>query len=425
MDRGAAKPLEYSPLVNAEYSPKRGCSVWQAVCNYLACMFGGVGLLSFPYSIRLGGWIAVAAICVIPVVCCYTATLLMDCMYQTAELGKVRVRFTWEDIADACFPRCGAQIIVVTRTLHLMFVCSLYLLCSGALIHGLFSHEILDETWWRAICAAVILPSLFLPSWSALAWITSLGVILFSLACSTLLFVCVTRASDWDLNSITQQDNLEGVFIAINAILLGNNCHDMLPSIGDSMADKSKINFVVFFSYGVTTPFKLVFTVLAFLTFTSSTDEIVLKNLPPGWITVLASIPTVLNCLSTYVPTMYVVIATLDNLLPESHRERRSSVVEFAWFVAIRFVPLLVSLMVAEFVPHFAFLSALISSVLVAAYAYIFPSFFHLRLKYRELTYCQIFVDIIILLTGLASGIMGVLFSVKALLYRDLSSTSF
>lgn len=418
MDKDEEEKLEYCSLINADYSSKRGCTVWRATLNYLAVMFGGVGVLSFPFCILLSGWFAVVAMCVIPIVCCYTATLLMDCMYQTADQERIRVRFTWEDIAEACFPCYGTQLIVVTRCLHFLLICSMYLVVSGALLHSLEPLGVIDEAWWRVICSVIVLPTAFLTNWSVMVWMSLLSVFSLALACSAIMGVSINRVSTWTFASIAANGGTQGIFISINAILLGNNAHDMLPFIEESMADKKKINFVVFFSYGVSIPLKLLFSMFAFLTFTYSTKAIVLQNLPTNWISFVTFIPTVLSSLGTYAPTMYGIIITLDQFLDnyEKKQEKGGKVAKKALFALVRVLPVLTSLIIAHFVTNFALLCAFTSSILVSAYAYIFPAGFHLCLKFRELTYRQIIIDIILVITGFASAIIGATFSIIALI---------
>lgn len=67
----------------------------------------GVGLLSMPYTIKEGGWIAIVILLALSITSCYTGYLLKRCMESIPGVS------TYPDIAQAAFGMTGRRLTSV------------------------------------------------------------------------------------------------------------------------------------------------------------------------------------------------------------------------------------------------------------------------------------------------------------------------
>ena len=77
----------------------RNSTSWQAFLNVLCGLEGTFGL---PYAIKRGGYAAIAAILLLPIVTYYTGKILIDCLYEGDRVfaRRVRVRNKYADIGE-------------------------------------------------------------------------------------------------------------------------------------------------------------------------------------------------------------------------------------------------------------------------------------------------------------------------------------
>lgn len=81
----------------------------------------------------------------------------------------------------------------------------------------------------------------------------------------------------------------------------------IVPSVEESMADKSKFGRALAFAYIVAVVFKLPFSIFGFLSFSFLTDEIVINNLPNNVPKIIVSVVFVLSCLVSFALPLHAV----------------------------------------------------------------------------------------------------------------------
>ena len=162
-------------------SPEGTSSTWKATMN-LINFIEGVALLALPYSIKKGGITAVILLFLLPINYWYAGKLLADSLYNSDEKkGKIRVRSTWKEIGDAIYPKYAGKIVAGTLTCGFVFVAVNYLILCGSLTFHALPTVPLSQTSWTCFAALLILPTMFLKSYSQIAWLSTICIVAIGL----------------------------------------------------------------------------------------------------------------------------------------------------------------------------------------------------------------------------------------------------
>lgn len=395
-------------LEDAETAPY--CPVWRAAFNILSACFGA-GILTLPYTILRGGWVSIAAFVAVPAICVYTATILVDCLYDNdPETGRrVRVRSSYEEIGVVVWPQHGRRVVNGVFRITMFLVSTSFLVLAGSFLKSTFPNAPLSERVWTVLAGAVVVPTLFLRNIPQIAWVSMIGVLANTVpVIVTLWYGFHYSSSQWSVHSI-QSGNIEGSFIAINIIVFSYGFHGTLIGVENSVAKKSKIYPLMYACVFFSTTVNLVFALCGFLTFTEKTQDLITNNLPIGVILYLANAAIAIKVVFSYALPIFFVLEYIDNSSIKTFCLKKIS--QSLWFVLVRLSVFSLSLAVAIFLPHFGLVIAFTSSIGGSALIFLFPTFFHLKLKQLDLKnrLCDYFVFIL----GLFAAVLGVFFSAK------------
>lgn len=104
----------------------------------------------------------------------------------------------------------------------------------------------------------------------------------------------------------------EGVFTSLALILYGYDGILILPSVEQSMKDKTKFGTALASAETVTMLFKLVLSLCGFFSFGFDTEEILVNNFPARVIRISVSIIFVISALLSYTLCVYPVVKSLE-----------------------------------------------------------------------------------------------------------------
>ena len=163
------------------------------------------------------------------------------------------------------------------------------------------------------------------------------------------------------------------------------------------------------------------FSVVAFLSFQFNTDEVIISNLPAGPIRITVSMLFLSSCFFSYALTSYPIIEyLLQKAVIQNISAKISGVLISA---AVRITLVLVTVLLAALLPHYALIVSLTSSLLFSLDVFIFPSTVHLKLKYHELTSHQVLLDLFyclfLLITELLLPYINSIFHYYSLIHYD------
>ena len=415
-NQGADKaPTEPSP------SPAQA-SVWKTALNLVNYM-EGAGFLTLPYAVYRGGFFTLVAFLVVPIILWYSCKVLIDCLYERQsdikigeEERRTRVRSTYREIGEACWPRFGGPLvnIALVMTLWIIGVSSL-VLCGSLMSHTFPSLPLTDVTW-TCLAAAVVFPTTFLKSLSHIAWLSLLGVVALSGTFFVVMWEGAKQSPSWDFSSLFFWDT-EGAGVALGIVVFGYGTFEIVISVEDSMADKTKFGFAQSLAFVISAIYKVAFALTSyFLFYVDGIQEVILNNIPPGPLLITASAVFVLSVLVTYAIPLHTIFLCLeDSFLANAVKSRSSSLV---WFVLVRIAVAILTLLVAVFFRRFAILTAIAGSLIDPLAGFILPCYFHLKLKWQELSLFQIATDCLFILFGVFLLIMGSAFAIMEILFK-------
>ena len=390
--------------------------LWKAVVNLMSDI-EGTGLLALPYVIAQSGLLAIAAIAVVPFMAFYTGTILIDCLYDKNDTGeRVRVRSNYKQLGEACSPRFGGTIVSAIQLLELFLLASLYLVLFASLSTGIFPDLPLSDKVWMLIAAALGLPTLFVKNLSQVAWMSLLSVIALMVAVVSVLAYGIAHESSWTPREILVW-NIDEVPVSLAIIIFSYICHPVLPCVEASMENKSKYRTMLALSYFFVAIVKVVFSLCAFLSFSSNIQDVIVNSLPVGVIRSLVNAFLLLNVFFSYPFRVITIIQTIEeSVSPDSFS---CKIPDLVWFIGIRVSTNFLTLLPAILIPHFALFMAFISSLTGSAIAFILPVFFYLVIKKQELKLYHYILDISVLIFGFLAAALGLVYSGKSL-FEDL-----
>ena len=198
----------------------------------------------------------------------------------------------------------------------------------------------------------------------------------------------------------------------------GYTCHFILPSVEDSMASQYKFNKILGFSLMSNALLKTAFAVCSFLTFKNATQEAVINNIAPGTIRYLICGLMATEVMCSYAIPLFVVAKMFDKLLLT--KSTNTKVSQIILCVLIRVSLVAMTLAGALLIPDFSVTVAIPGSLCGTFITFIFPCWFHLKLKGVELSWRSILLHILILSFAILCGSLGIFFALKDLvkLYR-------
>ena len=388
--------------------------MWKAAANFI-CDVEGTGLLGLPFAVLNGGVAALAALIIVPVICCYTGTIMIQCLYgdsSTPGGRKPRLRSSIEELGEACWPGIGRKVVLALQNTELLMLSASYLVLCGTFLDYAFPTLRLTKILWSCIGAAVVLPTVFIKSLSNVAWLSLIGILSVLVPVGSVMWYGIRHSSAWQLSSFPLQKP-EGISVAFGIVIFSNAAHSILPRLEGDMANKGMFKFMLSISYVIITCLKVAFSLCAFLSFTTDTEDLVTNNLPAGVVYYISCVFLGINVLASYpFPILIVVRSIEDALSPVCFLDRLPTAV---WFVCVRVSLVLLTLGAAVLIPHFALMLAFVGSLTSATMCFVLPCLFHLRFKHGELRCYSKILDYCIISFGLATAGFGIVFSGKAL----------
>ena len=396
-----------------DIEPANKSPLWKAVANVFSFL-NGSGILALPYVVARTGLVAIAAMLILPFMCYYTGTILIDCLYENNDDGeRVRVRSNYKELGSACSPRFGGTIAVANQILTIFNVASLYLVLSASLLTAAFPELPLSDRAWMVIVAAIGLPAIFVRNLSQVAWFSLISVVALTVAIVAVLAYGIAHYSAWVPRDILVWD-INYVSISIVIIIFTYISHPVLPGAEASMQNKSQFRTMLKLTYVFVTIVKVGFSVVGFLSFSSNIQDAVVNSLPMGIIRGFINGILIMGLLFSY-PFMVISIIQIieESVSADSFSFK---IPDLVWFIGIRMLTSFLTLLPAFSIPHFARFMAFMGSVTEVSTGLIMPAVFHLFLKKKELKMYHYILDISLIIFGILASITGLVYTGKALI---------
>lgn len=167
--------------------------------------------------------------------------------------------------------------------------------------------------------------------------------------------------------------------------------------------------------------FKSLFGYLGYLTWAEDTEEVITNNLQNPDFKCFVNLILVVKALLSYPLPYYAAVELIEKTYFRGKPQTIGPTV-FAldgelkvWALAMRTCIVLLTILMAIFIPHFAILMGLIGSFTGTMLSFIWPCYFHLKLKAGQLEWHDVAYDWFVIFLGLLFGVIGISTSFYAL----------
>ena len=399
-------------------SDDRHASAFLSAWN-VSSLIQGNGIFGIPYAVAQGGWAAIACIFLAAFICCYTGKILINCLYEESKETKInrRLRTNFPEIGEAVYKKHGHNLIACTQFFELSFAVTMNIVLLGAVLADLLktcTNFGLPE--WAAISCIVVLPALFISRMYILSWLSMISVLASMGSILTLIVFGFTKMHDWKLTNIPTF-NPTTFPISLGIIVFTYSGHEIFPSIEASMRKPEQFNSVLNSTFMFSTIIKTLLGAVMVLAFGEKTDEVATLNLHENEVFRKAAAALVISNVVFTIPlVMFVLSLTFDSaILKYFPHLNRDSKYHWVWLLITRPALLCAGLCLALVIPHFGLLVSFVGSFTGACHCFIFPSWFHLKLRWNKLSSCQVALNVFVMVFGIAVGSSGLFFSGKAI----------
>nr|KYP38699.1 Vacuolar amino acid transporter 1 [Cajanus cajan] len=367
----------------------------------------GIGILSMPYAVSQGGWLSFILLLVFTMIFWYTALLLQRCMIKHPLIKS------YPDIGEVAFGYKGRTVIAAFIYAELFLIAVELLILEGDNLAKLFPNmnlklggvRIEGRKSFVLLAALIILPTTWLRSMGALAYVSFGGVVV-----SIILIGCVAWVGEVDgvgFHERGQLVNWEGLPTAMSLYAFCYCAHAVMPTLINSMNDRSQFSKVLVVCFVTTTMIYGVIAVLGYTMFGDYLMSQITLNLPSKKLsTKIAIYTTLINPFTKYA----VLITPIANAIEDRWLLcKRKSIA-----ILVRTTIVVSTVVMALFMPFFGYIMELIGAFFSVTMSLLFPCLCYLQINksVRQLG-SELIIIIVILLIGTFIGIMGTYLSVK------------
>lgn len=272
------------------------------------------------------------------------------------------------------------------------------------------------------LCALFMLPLAFLKSLQAVSALSFWCTMAHLLINAIVIGYCLLEIGDWGWSKVKWSLDFENFPISLGVIVFSYTSQIFLPTLEGNMEDRSKFNWMLDWSHIAAAAFKAIFGYVCFLTFQNDTQQVITNNLHSSGFKGLVNFFLVIKAILSY-PLPY--FAALDLLERQLFRGKPKTpfptIWELdgelkVWGLGWRVGLVLLTVLMAIFIPHFSILMGFIGSFTGTMLSFIWPCYFHLKLKGPLLDQKTIAYDYFIIFLGILFGVVGIYDSGSALI---------
>ena len=402
-------------------SPYNNASVFIAVWNILHTLQGS-SVFSMPYVVAIGGYAVLPTIILISCMANITGMMLVECFYDVEPQNgtKKRVRKTYVDVMRAVWGDNGAKIFTGVLVFYLFTggVVSMLLLEKSAFAL-LKPYTDLSFIILTCIFSVVIYPTLFVTKITILAYFSMTSAFAVVVGTIAMVSVFIQQNSKWFLHfRQLPLINLEKFPLAVSVIMFSCASHIVIPQVEGSMRDKTKFPRLLSISYGGSSIVKAFVGITGAITFGACTNSIVTIDVSKidriG--SFFCGISLSIYALFSYPLCMFSVCDYVDSFI-EGTKISDDNKLFYPWLALTRLLLVSFSVAIALLLPYFGVMLAMRGSLIGTCLIFIFPCYFHMKLKWNQLTTLKKVKGIVIFITGTIIGCFGVYDSVEQLIY--------
>nr|CAD7395602.1 unnamed protein product [Timema cristinae] len=397
---------------------------WQAAWNVTNAI-QGMFIVSLPFAVLRGGYWAIAAMIGIAYICCYTGKILVECLYEDDPVTgqKVRVRDSYVGLARECFgPKWGARAVNVAQIIELLMTCILYVVVCGDLMVGTFPEGSIDTRSWMMLIGIFLIPLGFLKSLHHVSVLSFWCTMSHLVINAVILGYCLLEIPDWGWAKVKWSIDMENFPISLGVIVFSYTSQIFLPTLEGNLIDRSKFDWMLNWSHVAAAIFKSLFGYVCFLTFQNDTQQVITNNLHSPGFKGFVNFFLVVKAVLSYPLPYYAACELLEKAFFKARPDTIFPTIWAldgelkVWGLAFKVGVVVFTVLMAISIPHFAILMGFIGSFTGTMLSFIWPCYFHLKLKRPTLDRGTIAYDYFVIFLGVLFGIIGVYDSGSALI---------
>ncbi|KAG4994858.1 hypothetical protein JHK84_031825 [Glycine max] len=384
------------------HTPHVGYTSFFMTCFHLINALSGVGIISMPYALASGGWLSISLLFVIAIACCYTGILVKRCM----DMDPVIKNFP--DIGQRAFGDKGRIIVSIAMNSELYLVVTGFLILEGDNLNKLVPNMQLElagltiggTSIFTMIAALVILPSVLLEDLSMLSYVSASGALASSIFLLSIFWNGTIDGTGFHAKGTIFR--LSGIPAAVSLYAFCYSAHPILPTLYNSMRDKSQFSKVLSACFTVCTLGYAAAGVLGYLMFGQEVESQVTLNLPTGkFSSHVAIFTTLVNPITKYALMLTPVINAVKNKVSWHYNKRFTHM-----FVSTSM--LISTLIVAVAIPLFGYLMSLIGALLSVSTSILMPSVCYLKISgaYKRFG-SEMIINYSIIIMGVTIAVVG------------------
>lgn len=385
-------------------------------------VFQGMFIVSFPYAVLQGGYWAIFAMVLVAYICCYTGKILVQCLYEVDENNvRRRVRSSYVEVAEEVLGKTlGGRVVNCAQIIELLMTCILYVLLCGDLLDGSFPG-LIDLSSWIVLSTFFLLPCAFLQTLTSVSWLSFWCTMAHMAINAIILLYCFTKASEWRFSDVQIEIDIWTFPISLGIIVFSYTSQIFLPTLEGNLINRKKFSCMMHATHVAAAIFKAVFSYIGFLTWGTATQEVITNNLPTQTFKIVVNMILVAKALLSYPLPYFAAVDLIETalfqgraltLFPNCLNEGKQLKI---WAIALRFGLVLFTMFLAIGIPYFAILMSLIGSFTGTMLSFVWPCYFHLKMKWYKLNRIEKSVDVLIILLGFVFGGIGIYYSAHAL----------
>ncbi|KAK7575696.1 hypothetical protein V9T40_011982 [Parthenolecanium corni] len=415
---------EFGNGEGGEFKSRHKINEWQAAWNVTNAI-QGMFIVSLPFAVLHGGYWAIFAMIGIAYICCYTGKILIECLYEI-DLNngqRVRVRDSYVSIARECFgPVWGSRIVNVAQMIELLMTCILYVVVCGDLMIGTFPDGFVDGRSWMCITGVFLLPLGFVKSLHHVSLLSFWCTMSHLVINAVILGYCLLEIANWGWSKVKFRIDTKNFPISLGVIVFSYTSQIFLPTLEGNMVDRSKFDWMLDWSHIAAAVFKSLFGYLCFLTFQNDTQQVITNNLHSPSFKGMVNFFLYIKALLSYPLPYYAACEILEKNFFKGQPETRFPSIWYldgdlkVWGLAFKVSVIFCTVLMAISIPHFAILMGFIGSFTGTMLSFIWPCYFHLRLKGNSLQWKTVIFDCFVIFLGSLFGIIGMYDSGSAMI---------
>lgn len=297
------------------------------------------------------------------------------------------------------------------------FLLSTHHSCSFIIIFACASNRS-----WMMLCGIFLLPLGLLKSLHMVSVLSFWCTMSHLVINAVILGYCLLEIGDWGWAKVKWSIDMGNFPISLGVIVFSYTSQIFLPTLEGNMIDRSKFEWMLDWSHIAAAVFKALFGYLCFLTFQNDTQQVITNNLHSSGFKGLVNFFLVIKAILSYPLPYYAACELLERAFFRGPPKTKFPTIWAldgelkVWGFAFRVGVVLGTVMMAIFIPHFSILMGFIGSFTGTMLSFIWPCYFHLKIKGHLLDDKQRAWDYFIISLGILFGVIGIYDSGSALI---------